>query len=184
MERLRREIDSKVAAGFSIEGGYDARRPWDAVFLAASLDRDFWNAEVTEAALLFVADARMKGELLDPGHHAVEQVENKESIGGGRAEAGTTEGPPSRAKARREAAKRRRLADGQGELQRDAHPKGSKGEGRGKGRGKGSKGKKQVRYAWNRDEGGCPSPCPNYRVHECEVCGSTQHNGKGCPNVK
>jgi len=94
MERLRREIEAKAAAGVKIEGGFDSDRPWDAVFLAAALDTDFWSSEVTEAALLFVADARAKGELLDPGHHVAVPGEARD-LGGEvvEQELGQTKGP-------------------------------------------------------------------------------------------
>lgn len=93
----------------------------------------------------------------------------------------------SKSKARREA-KKRRTAESVGEPRRESYSSGAKGQ-KGKGDSKGSKGKsgsisKQVCYAWNRDEGGCPSPCPNNRQHECERCGSSQHKAKDCPNRK
>ena len=65
-ERIRRE------AARDKPKGWDVSKPWDYVFSAAVTDTDFWNEEVKEPALMFVADIKNKVETLedlqvDPG---------------------------------------------------------------------------------------------------------------------
>ena len=59
MEKLRRELKIEDVEGrIAGEGGFDRNRPWDAVFLAAAQDDDFWREEVAKAALFSVSRTR------------------------------------------------------------------------------------------------------------------------------
>ncbi|CAE8623358.1 unnamed protein product [Polarella glacialis] len=49
---------------------YDKLKPWDAVFLYASQDRNFWDSEVKEKALLYATKIKDMPDLTDEGHHA------------------------------------------------------------------------------------------------------------------
>ena len=70
MEKLRQELEIEDVEGrIAGEGGFDRNHHWDAAFLAAAQDDDFWREEVAEAALLHVSRVKDQGELMDPGHH-------------------------------------------------------------------------------------------------------------------
>lgn len=171
MERLRRELEADEMDG---AGAVDRQKPWDAVFLKAARDTEFWQSEVVEVALLYAARVKERAELTDPGHHV--QVEGEASA----AEKWTG------AKVRRERAKRsaNKNADKDKEKEKGTENNGEgKGKGKGK-RGKGKGGRVQICYAWNRDEAGCPTPCPNGRAHQCEKCGSADHKGKACTQAR
>ena len=171
MERIRRELEAAVAEGRTGDAmGFDPKAPWDAVFLKASTDSEYWQSEVVEVALLYASRVKEKEELVDPGHHVRVSGETGEEKGRGDGAAATLHNRPGRRergrKAKQELEKSRAAAD-------------EKGQGKG-GKGK-SKGKKaQFCFAWNRDAAGCPNPCPNGRVHMCERCGSAEHKGKDC----
>jgi hypothetical protein len=66
MEKLRRGMEADMAGGRGAGANdFDKTRPWDAVFLAAAGDTEFWNEEVKEAA----SRVKDRDELADPGHH-------------------------------------------------------------------------------------------------------------------
>ena len=182
MERLRRELEAAAASG-GAEGsmGFDPRYPWDAVFLKAASDSEYWQSEVAEVALLYASRVKERSELADPGHHvgvAGEAGEREGSGGeGGRGE-GSATNHQRRERGRRLAQELAKLKAEQKEGERrrkgdKGKPKGGKAKGKGKSR-------VQVCYAWNRDDAGCPTPCPNGRAHVCEVCSSSEHKGKDC----
>ena len=174
MERLRRELES--ANGDIGYGGVvlDKKCPWDAVFLRAATDTEFWNAEVVEVALLFAAKVKDRAELVDPGHHV--KVAGEARPAQGAAEGGSRADGVSRARA----AKDRRKVAAKTRGEHEKHETSGKGGGKSKSSKGKSKGKLQICYAWNRDEAGCKSPCPNGRAHVCEMCGSPDHKGKNC----
>ncbi|CAE8718498.1 unnamed protein product [Polarella glacialis] len=79
MERLRRKLEKSIAgneannnfSGVCSQTGikFDKLKPWDAVFLYASQDRDFWDSEVKEKALLYAAKIKDMPDLTDEGRH-------------------------------------------------------------------------------------------------------------------
>ena len=50
MERIRRRIAARVAAGGAPPQDWDPLAPCTAVFAAAALDKDFWDEHVSERA--------------------------------------------------------------------------------------------------------------------------------------
>ncbi|CAE8582259.1 unnamed protein product [Polarella glacialis] len=70
MERLRRKLEMSIAGDETNNNfpGYDKLKPWDAVLLYASQDRDFWDSEVKRKPAL----ATNVKDMPDPsgeGHH-------------------------------------------------------------------------------------------------------------------
>jgi hypothetical protein len=53
-ERLRRRLHIDLLAGTS-QHGFTANKPWDGVFAAAVKDKEFWDSEVREKAILYLA---------------------------------------------------------------------------------------------------------------------------------
>ena len=53
-ERLRRRLHIDLLAGTS-QHGFTASKPWDGVFAAAVKDKEFWDSEVREKAILYLA---------------------------------------------------------------------------------------------------------------------------------
>jgi len=72
MERIRRRLEAQHTN--DMEAGrpssFDPSKPWDQVFLAASMDKEFWDREVKEKATLYVMNLKSRSELVDPGHGA------------------------------------------------------------------------------------------------------------------
>ena len=186
MEKLRRELEIEDVEGrIAGEGGFDRNRPWDAVFLAAAQDDDFWREEVAEAALLYISRVKDQGELMDPGHHVTAVGESRPGPSRPASPEGERHGW-SKSKARREREKRSardlkslKEQHKQGVNKGGHEEKGAGKSEKGKGKGKG-KHRIQVCFAWNRDAGGCPTPCPNGRAHVCEFCGASEHKGSEC----
>ena len=183
MEKLRRMLESDAAEGRpATAGGFDKDRPWDAVFLAAANDSEFWNEEVREAALLFISRVKDREELADPGHHVRADGEwqageqRPDSPDGERGGRGKAKGRRDREKKKSQGVKEQQQQTAKSNGPEDkGKSKGDKGKAKGKG-----KSRVQVCFAWNRDAGGCPSPCPNGRSHICETCGSADHKGSEC----
>ena len=183
MEKLRRVMETDIAEGRApaAAGGFDAARPWDAVFLAAANDSEFWNEEVRETALLFISRVKDREEISDPGHHV--HVHGEWRAGAHRSDGHDEDRAGGKSKARRDREKKKL----QGVKEQQQWEKKLPAKGEDKGKGKGDKGKKgkgkgrvQVCFAWNRDDGGCPTPCPNARAHVCEFCGASDHKGTVC----
>ena len=107
MEKLRRIFEAEVAEGrpSTAAGGFDATRPWDAVFLAAAYDSEFWDEEVKEAALLYIARVKDREEIVDPGHHV--HVDAEWRAGTSRQEVHEEERTSGKSKARRDREKKK-----------------------------------------------------------------------------
>ena len=119
---------------------------------------------------------KTKDALVDPGHHAVLDVGSRRQVSSSNQD--DKEGHLGKSKFRREKGKRKLQEASAITAQHRGGDKGVKGGGQ---KGKGKSGvKKQVCYAWNRDAEGCPTPCPNGRIHVCEKCGESDHKGKDC----
>ena len=149
------------------------------MFLAAVECDKCWNAEVSEVAALYANRMKTRAELIDEGHHlekppasvAVEhqgksEFKTKAKLRGDKACAKIQEAGVIVEQARKE------RSGGQ-----DGEPVSQSASSKDRGRTK----RKQRCYAWSRDKEGCPTPCPNQRLHECERCGSPSHKGKDCP---
>jgi hypothetical protein len=57
-EHVRRDLDRKLKAALAAHGttDFDPGRPWNSVFLEATLDSEFWKVELEEPALVIMAD--------------------------------------------------------------------------------------------------------------------------------
>ena len=182
MERIRRELEAAAFDGrLADAGGLDRERPWDAVFLRAAQDHEFWQAEVVEVSLLYAAKVKDRAELTDPGHHVWVAGEAKRTDAVSEAQGRQEAASATRSRARRDREKRKHTPAAEAVDKRATGSAEDAGNGKGgKAKGKG-KSRIQVCYAWNRDAAGCPNPCPNGRAHVCEACGSVDHKGKACP---
>ena len=61
MERIRRDLEPAEVQGRAGDtAGFDRRRPWDAVFLKAAGDSEYWQTEVVEMALLYASRVRTR----------------------------------------------------------------------------------------------------------------------------
>ena len=78
MECIRRDLEEAHAEGRTKDAfGIDPRRPWDAVFLAAASDQDYWYREVGEKAIMYISHVKSKDKLVDAGHHVLVNGEHQ-----------------------------------------------------------------------------------------------------------
>ena len=184
MERLRQRLEKedteRRTAGLA--SNFDQAKPWDSVFLAASVDAEFWDTEVREKAVLYATHIRTRPELEDDGHHVAT------SPGAAATPQSKKRKPDSPAKPWGQGttakAKRRAVA-----RQGGGDSTGGNGRGRGpKGRGKGTSGARDAQVCWSwQQKDGCAVECPNGRKHVCSGCGgahrqaecTTHPKGKG-----
>ena len=165
-------------------GVFDPDMPWDAVFLAAANDSEFWTTEVAETALLYIARVKDKDDLTDLGHH-VQVVGAAPGFGLGSGGGGFPPQPPALTKAHQKAAA---AATATKKVTEDANKfvvtAGALGEQQRQGR-------RQRQAAQGTGASLCvesgrgkvPTRCPNGRVQQCEVCGASDHKGKDCPRA-
>ena len=156
----------------------DARRPWEAVFMAAACDDMYWDSSIKEKALMYMTSLRGRPEITDEGHHA----ELPAGFGGG-GRPGTSSGAGlqqgggqprvGKTAAQKRAEKRARQKAAKAEAPPPPQPKpqattkqSSKGKGKGKPR------SQQDCFKFCRDAAGCAEPCPDGRRHPpCPQCG-------------
>jgi hypothetical protein len=162
MERLRRSLEAQhlELTRKGLPSTFDEKRPWDSVFLAAAIDKDFWDDEVRDKAFFYVAKLKSKGELEDPGHH----VDIDATSAGARKKPGDGGGGGGGRGAGR---KRRREA--QPPAKPEPPPKTAPPQAPRAGRGPCIDPSTQHCYKWGRD-GACAEPCPDGRLHQCETC--------------
>ena len=54
-DRIKRRLDRALDQDrLPMDLDYDPERPWDGVFRAAAMDKDFWDREVRDPALDFI----------------------------------------------------------------------------------------------------------------------------------
>ncbi len=159
-ERIRRKLQIDFDAHKPNDLGFDPKTPWDAVFAAAVKDRDFWDSEVRDKALMYLTKVSSYKQASDDGTSQMYHP---------RGQAHTpfqTKGQGHKRKA----------------IQQGA-PKGSKSKGMGSGKGYSSSpsnGTHDVCNNFNR--GMCSEPCPNHRAHTCSKCGKG-HMRDNCPSL-
>ena len=185
MEHIRRELEADLvrlrAAGRGHEAVMDVRRPWDAVFLAAAGDEEYWTTEVKEASLLYMANLKGRGEIMDDGH----------GVSAGSAPSGlpkprgaAAKGKAARNKRQREAkaaAKAAARGKQQSEAARPKTPPRQNPKKAGKPNGRVPLSEQEC-YRWTRDEAGCSTPCPSKRNHPaCPRCGGSHPWKQPCP---
>ena len=187
--RMMMSLDAKEGKG---PKGWEEERPWNSVFRQLPQEEDFWRAQVYGPALTWLAHGG-RGKAKTPaeqyavshlrdGLEAVQQEEEKEA-----GALGDGELKKNGNRARREARKRRRLADREElEQYRSRGDQGGKNKG-GKGKQGGGKGQPQLCFGWNNGNGPCASLPPGQeclsrvkRIHKCTICGSPGHPSKDC----
>merc|ERR1711940_143043 len=154
-----------VRRGRADESDFNPRKPWDSIFLRAANDEQFWQQNVRETALMFMASLKAKPEITDEGHHA--GLRGIPAAGVGQQQL-VDKGPATGKRHAQNVKRREKLK----ELKR-AVAAGSIGERAvktpppdrrpdAKGRGKRAK---QECFNFTRNEAGCTTPCPNGRAH-------------------
>ena len=189
--RMKMLLQMDMKDGKPAPKGWDEARPWNSVFRQLPFEEEFWRTQVYSPALTWLAHGG-RGKVKTPteqfalGHlrdglEAVSQEEEKGVSIQGDGEVKKDN------KARREARKRRRLAERE-ELETLRRQGGQGGKGRGGG-GKKGEGKSQSQkcYGWNNGNGPCANLPPGQecvsrvkREHKCTVCGSPGHPSKDC----
>ena len=173
-ERLRRRAEIQRAKLPVIDrAGYpfDPAVPWDGVFHFALKEREFWDAEVRDKSILYLARIKSRNETADDG--TIDQP--RTSADGG--------SPPSGKKRKRQRGQGK--GGGTDHRQLSQHnvqqPQGSKKGGK-KGTDRGSSTNpteedrsQQICRNWN--VGHCSHPCPNGRRHVCSDCGGSHRSG-------
>ena len=170
LEIIRRNLQAAYTEGrLGDAGRFDPDKPWDAVFLAAaaSSGRLRWRRR----PCLYIARVKDKDDLMDPGHH-VEVAGAASGSGSALPLKGAAEGSSS-------GSGNEEGYGGREQVRRDGRRVWRQGE-------QGRQGRRQRQAAQGtggRDAAGCPTQCPNGRVHQCKVCGASDHKDKDCPRV-
>ena len=174
MERLRRNLEAQYVelAAKGLPTTFDVTSPWDSVFLAAAIDKEFWDDEVRDKAFFYVAKLKSKGELGDPGHH----VDIVETGAGAHKKPGGGGGGRGRGSGN----KRQREAPAPPAKQEIPTKESLRRAPRG-GAGTRIDPSTQHCYKWGRD-GACAEPCPDGRMHLCEICNGA-HRSYECPQA-
>ena len=163
--RLKRECQDRADKGQLPD--FSEERPWDYVFRAAARDRDYWDRNVREPAILF-RTAGGKGKEQPGGTGSVTDLAGEEIKAKKKAKKAS----------QRERLKRQvlRLKESQGD--------GAKADPKGKGSKRDSKGRfltdrqgRPICFAFN--NGDCKDVCPKQMVHICQVCLGS-HPAKQC----
>ena len=83
MEVVRRKLEAAYAEGRLRDArGFDRDKSWNAVFLAAANDNEFWTTEVAETAVMHLARVKEKDDLTDPGHQSRLRVPHRAAVEG------------------------------------------------------------------------------------------------------
>jgi len=167
MERIRRRTEQAHVESMDIGQAYDPECPWDHCFAVATEDDKFWMEEVKYKWLSFNMLSRAKKERTTkedtPAWDKGTTGDRASAPGGGTGH------------------QKRKWDREQGEKTWGAEPswqatppwtggKQPKTDGRSLDRHA-----TQKCFAWNREIDGCEEPCPNSRIHACEVCGDKGH---------
>jgi hypothetical protein len=146
-ERIRRRLQIEFDVQ-NIQFGFDPLTPWDGVFAAATKDKEFWDSEIREKALLYLAkistfrDASHDGTTqhvrgpAPPFQPFVPQGQKRKSQNDPRSKGGKNKGGQGRG--------------GQSSFQGNGH---------------------ESCNNWN--AGICREPCPSGRSHTCSKCGGS-----------
>ena len=191
--RIAHRITMRVAAGDSPPQGWSPSNPWDAVFKAILDSQDYWQEQLHQPALTWLA----KGGRGIPSTPQEEYA--AANIPGGLAAitpppevpTGMDKGNATKAIAR----KRKRIKDREDLKKFRASatgfvPGGGKSSGKGAASANPSQGSQKC-YGWNNGNGPCAglppgAPCQSKvkREHNCTICGSPGHPSKDCPQKK
>ena len=183
--RTRARILLDIRTGKTPPDGWDEGKPWDTVFKLIPMDEQFWQEQVHAPALAWVASGSRGLPKTPAEQHALVSMQGGLQAIHPSTEGNTFTSPPSSAKARREARKKRLRAERE-ELQtyraKEDTPKG-------KGKQKGQP--KQKCYGWNNGTGPCGTLPPGQqcaspvkRLHRCTICDSPGHPSRSCPQKK
>ena len=158
-ERIRRKLQIDFDAGKPDDFGFNPKSPWDAVFAAAVKDRDFWDSEIRDKALLYLTKVSTYREAADDGTSQMSYPRGHSS--------------PAYPQSK-----------GQGQKRKPIHQGASKGnKSKGMGSGKGYPSSPSLgpshEVCNNFDLGKCSEPCPNQRSHTCSKCGGN-HSKERC----
>ena len=191
--RIAHRITMRVAAGDSPPPGWSPSNPWDAVFKAILDSQDYWQEQLHQPALTWLAN----------GGRGIPSTPQEEyaaaNIPGGLAAitpppevpTGMDKGNATKAIAR----KRKRIKDREDLKKFRASatgfvPGGGKSSGKGAASGNPSQGSQKC-CGWNNGNGPCAglppgAPCQSKvkREHNCTICGSPGHPSKDCPQKK
>ena len=142
---------------------------WSQVFIAASLDKPYWDKEVREPAVDFLARGRRTVSLATSAEEKIaEQVEtgaqNKETggqrTGGGRKRKGGGAAAKESPQPQNEGGGKKKKGQGK----QGKHPRLLKD-----GKAVTNADGKELCFKYN-NKGGCSSPCPQGRLHICQLC--------------
>lgn len=189
MAKMNMKVRMDVDKGAMAPPGWTQARPWEVIWNMVLDNHEFWQEQVHVPALTWLAKGS-KGTLKTPA----EEIASSSLRGGmmalhpEKAETQDVEESPGKnsSRTRREARKKRRIAD-RTEL---AEWRSSKGGGKAGGGSKGGKssGGEEECYAWNNNNGSCADlppgePCrgKKARLHRCTICKSPGHQSCKCP---
>ena len=191
-EKIRRSLDEELsrltALGRAAEARLVTTRPWEAVFLAAAEDDQWWDQQVREKVVLFSTALKGRPELVDEGHHAILAPGGAASASGGAPKKLDKVAQPGKRERQREAARKRAEEARKEKAKRDRTPprrtppreRSPLKKPGGKGAGKGKAG--QDCWRWTRDAEGCTGPCPTGRRHPvCRLCRKSHPWQHRCP---
>ncbi len=151
-ERIRRRLQINFDTGL-VEFGFDPTVPWDAVFAAAVKDKEFWDSEIREKALLYLAKVNTYRETTQDG---------TSQIFGGLPRGPAASLFPNKGQGQKRKFPRQEPSYGGGKRG------GPQGQGKGGPQGQGGN-KHETCNNWN--AGRCQEPCPTNRAHACARCG-------------
>ena len=171
--RIRRtlEAEHRVATQRGLPHDFNPAMPWDLCLRVASLDREFWEEELSRKCTLYMTHLKSQQQLLDPGHGAQLQGQpglssqpprSQPQPGGGRPKPPRTPRQP----------KRPRNAGNPPPAQppRVVHPRPKGAAQAPDGRWKVADDGRQICFKWNHSASGCSQVCSAGRAHVCEWC--------------
>jgi hypothetical protein len=162
-ERIRRKLQIDFEAG-STQFGYAPAKPWDGVFAAAAHDREFWDSEVREKAILYLTKTV---SYRDTSHDGTTQLSRGAHNGKGHQAQGH-HGQGQQGQKRKNSQNPRSELSSKGGKQ----AKSSKG--------KGGSTSHEACNNWNSNK--CSDPCPTGRAHNCSKCGGS-HRKDQCTSA-
>ena len=191
LSRLELQVLIEHQKGGKVPHGWAPAKPtWDPIFRMLIEDGTYWAENVHNPALVWMAhgsrgvprtpEERVAMQEMVGGLHSLQAHTEKSQEG-----AGSGELKRQNNKEKKEAKRRRILADREelGRLRGE-----QKGGGKaGKGKGKSKEGGAQLCFAWNNNNSPCKDvppggECQNKikRVHKCTKCGSPGHQSVNC----
>ena len=199
IERIRRRAEEARASAVAANSThpFDPLMPWDYCFKAATLDKEFWDAELEKKCLLYITHLQTAAQLKDDGTGVTFDSgdgKKRRMEGGATQEPGTssTAGQWGTGKGKNYGAK-----TDYGAKTGDYKNKWGSSSGQGSG-GWNNPGQGAARTAsdgrylsnlegvalcwkWNHSEGGCADACHNNRAHQCDWCRAKEHRSVNCP---